>query len=180
MSTRAAYRYAKALLDLALEQKQEEAVNRDMALITQSLQESKDLKALLLNPTYQAVHKKNILDEIFGQKIHHLSIRLFSVLADNNRMELLPAVAEAYTNLYNEAKGIIKATVTTALPIQDDLKEKIIRKAGKIARGKEIILENKIDPSIIGGYILRIGDVQINADINGKLEELKRELIQNN
>ncbi len=176
MSTRAAHRYAKALLDFARDNHQEQAVQEDMESIIKTLKDSDELASVLQNPTLKSSKKHDILTAVFGNSVSKVSLRLFDLLAENNRMEILHQVADSYRKLYNRMKGIVEATVITAVPLRDDLKEKIMKKAGQIAGGKTIRLTNQTDPSLIGGYILRIGDIQINADIAGKLTELKRNL----
>ncbi len=176
MSTRAAQRYAKALLDLAKEKKSEEAIFQDMLMLHDTFKESEDLRSLVASPAYHPEKKKEILLSIFGKQIQDLTSKLFSLLTHNNRIELLYEVTKSFIRLYNKDKGIVQATVTTSIPLNDKMKKDILEKARKISGAKEVSLHNKIDPSIIGGYILRVGDVQIDAGIAGKLELLKREL----
>jgi len=178
MNTRAANRYAKALLDLALEQKQEDAVFNDMQDITKSIIGSNDLQIMLSNPIINDTVKKTTLDSIFS-KLSPLSKKLIDLLTENKRLALLQAVTTQFTVLYNTSKGIVKATVTTAVAIDDIMRKQVLAKATKLAKGKEIALENKIDPDILGGFILRVGDIQIDASIANKLNKLKREFKEN-
>jgi F-type H+-transporting ATPase subunit delta len=176
MSTRAANRYAKALLELATESSQEQAVYQDMQLVAQSLADSKELDVFLHSPVYKISDKKSAINAVFGGKITALSNQLVDLLETNKRMALLGLIAKQYGVLYNQAKKIVQATVTTAFAIDNALHSKILAKAQELAKGKQINLKSTIDPNIIGGFILRVGDVQIDASVLNKLGNLKREL----
>jgi len=178
MSTRAANRYAKALLDLAFEEKQEEIVYGDMQLVAQTISESEELQQLLESPLFRITDKKEALLKVFGNKISNLSSKLITLLETNKRMSLLQLVAIQYGILYNEKKRMVEAFVTTAFPIDDSMQALVLAKAKELAEGKEVHLENRVDENIIGGFILRVGDVQIDASIVNKLGNIKRELIK--
>ena len=121
--------------------------------------------------------KKNALVEIF-KSVNGVTSGLFQVLIDNNRLDILPLVAENYKRLYNEMNGVQVAKVTTAIPLTPALEAKIQQKVKELA-GNEARIENIIDESIIGGFILRVGDIQYNGSVKAQLNNLKREL-QNN
>ena len=176
MSTRAAKRYAKAILDLALEKKQEDVMSKDMEFISESIEASNELKMLLNSPVFKVSDKKQALEAIFSKNTSELTTKLIGLLADNKRIGLLPLITKSYAELYNEIKKTVSATVTTAFPISDSLREKVMTKAVELAGNKTVSLENKIDENIIGGFILRVGDVQIDASIANKLKTLEREL----
>jgi len=176
MSTRAANRYAKALLDLALEKNQEDVLFSDMQYVSKTIADSSELSLVLNSPVYKIENKKVVLDSIFSTNTSDLTHKLISLLAENKRISLLPLIAKQYVVLYNEAKGIVKAIVTTAFPLDDTLRNQVMLKANELVIGKRISLDTKVDERIIGGFILRVGDVQIDASITNKLNTLKREL----
>ena len=176
MSTRAANRYAKALLDLALEKKQEEIVQKDMQFISKSIAANSELQMLLESPIFKVSDKNKALKAIFNKDISDLSTKLIDLLTTNKRMPLLQGISKQYSLLFNEEKGIVKASVVTAFPIDDAMREKVLAKATELVGNKKISLENKVDEKIIGGFVLRVGDVQIDASIQNKLSKLKREL----
>ncbi|ETN94104.1 ATP synthase F1 subcomplex delta subunit [Zhouia amylolytica] len=170
--SRAAIRYAKAILGLATDQNAAAAVNEDMGLIKNTIAGSSDLKALLENPIVKSNVKVTALKEIF-KGINTISEGLFDLLADYKRVDILGDIAEKYIILYDEQKGKQVAVVTTAVPLTAELEQKVLAKVKELS-GKEITLENKIDESIIGGFILRLGDVQYNASVANKLNSLRR------
>jgi len=179
MNTRAANRYAKALISLALEEKQEELVQKDMQLISNTIASNKELKMLLNSPIFKISDKKTALQEIFHANSSALTNNLFALLASNKRMPLLEGISKQYKVLYNQVKQTEKAIVTTAFPIDDAMRTKVLAKTEELVGDKKISLENKVDESIIGGFILRVGDVQIDASILNKIGKLKRELKDN-
>jgi len=170
---RAAIRYAKATLSLALDVKASEKVNDDMKLIDDTIAQSKDLSNMLKSPIINASIKRSVVLEVF-KNTNKTTQDLINTLVSNNRINILESVAKKYTQLFDESKGIELATVTTAVALTDDLKKKVLAKAKELT-GKDIEVNNVVDQSIIGGFILRVGDVQYNASISNQLNKLKRE-----
>ncbi len=170
---RAALRYAKAALSLAQQENKDSKINQDMELIDDTINNNNELYSFLNNPVFKADEKLKALDAIFGSKIDDLTTNVIRLLVKNKRLALLPFVAKQYQNLFKKSQDVATASVTTAVPLTDELKEKVLQKIKKETK-KEVSLENIIDPSIIGGFILQIGDKQIDASISGKLGNLKR------
>lgn len=171
--SRAAIRYAKAILDIATASGKSEAVNADMKSITAALAESHELHVFLSSPVVRLEAKKNALLEIFAG-VQQETQSLFQLLFTNKRFEILGAIAKQYGHLYDESIGVEIAKVTTAIPMTAEMEKNISAKIAEMS-SKKITIENTIDPSIIGGFILRIGDMQYNASVSGRLNELKRE-----
>ncbi len=172
--SRASIRYAKALLAFSQEKKQAEKVKDDMQLIFNTVKDSAELQKFLQSPVIKSKDKEAALNELF-KKVNKVTQGLFKTLLDNRRVELLGEVAEKYIILFNELKGKETAVVTTAVPLTKALEKKILDKVKELT-GKKVTLENKIDESILGGFVLRVGDLQYNASIASKLGNLKREL----
>ena len=174
---RAARRYAKAVLSLATDQKATDVVNNDMKLITNTIAASKDLSDMLNSPVVSAAIKKSALLEIF-KGINSLTVNAIDSLIANKRIVLLSEVAKQYSLLFDKLNGTEVATVTTALPLTDDLKVKVLAKVKELT-GKEVAVENIIDETILGGFILRVGDLQYDASITNQLNKLRREFTLN-
>ncbi|MCF4100674.1 ATP synthase F1 subunit delta [Gillisia sp. M10.2A] len=175
--TRAAQRYAKAILDLAKEQNAVELVNKDMQSVAQTIMASDELEDFLASPVIKANLKANALKEVF-KDAHATTFGAFDVLLQNNRIAQLKQVAQKYTALFNEMNNVQVATVTTAIPLDANLEAKILDKVKELT-GNSATIDNKVDPSIIGGFILRIGDLQYNASVAKNLSNLKREFKNN-
>ena len=171
--TRAAIRYAKAILDLAKDKNLADAVNSDMLDISNTINDSKELRLFLQNPIIKPSVKIASLKEIFS-KTNTITLDAFDVLLENKRIGLLNNIALNYTKIFDELNGNELATVTTATALTDDLRKKVLAKAKELT-GKNATLTSVVDASIIGGFILRVGDLQYNASVLNNLNKLKRE-----
>lgn len=175
--SRAAIRYAKAVLNLALELKKADKVNDDMQSIATTIEGSKELQVMLSSPVIKTKVKKTALTTIFTA-LDKTSLSLIDQLIDNKRLSILGEIAKQYVILYDHHKGSQIAKVTTAIPLTKALEEKVLAKVKEIV-GKKVNLENTVDPSIIGGFVLRVGDKQFDASIIGKINNLRREFEHN-
>ena len=171
--TRAAIRYAKAILDIAVENKATDAVEKDMRSVVSTISDSAELKGMLVNPVLKGEVKKNTLTNIFKGG-HSITEGLIQLLTSNKRIDMLNEVALKYIVLNEQLKGQDVAFVTTAVPLTKDLEKKVLAQVTKIT-GNKVTIENKVDESIIGGFVLRVGDLQYDASVANKLGNLKRE-----
>ena len=174
MSSRAAIRYAKAVLDQANHANISEVVFGDMKSIQETLAGSKELRVVLQSPVVKAEDKKQALLQIF-EKNSDVTKALIQILTSNKRINLLGGVALAYVDLYNDSKGVKTATVITAVTLTPEIEAKVLSKLKEMTGSDNITINNTIDEHIIGGFILRVGDLQYNASIANQLGNLKRE-----
>lgn len=172
---RIAIRYAKALLELAVEQGVTDLVDADMRTLSKAIEDEKGLREMLGSPVIPSDRKKEVLEGI-SLGTNSLTRDIIGLLVENKRIHLLQDVALKYRVLYRKLKEEDVAYVTSAVPLTDDLREKVLKKVTDIT-GNQIVLKNTVDESIIGGFILRVGDIQYNASIANKLENIKREFI---
>jgi len=175
--SRAAIRYAKAALSLATEQKVADVVAGDMKEVAKAIQDNPDLETMLQSPVIRSADEQAVLSQVFkgaGKETQNL----IETLITNKRVSLLGDVASKYMQLYDAMRGTQVAKVTTAVTLTGDLKKKVLAKVEELT-GKTAELENIIDTSIIGGFILRVGDLEYNASLVSKLNNLKREFSLN-
>jgi F-type H+-transporting ATPase subunit delta len=172
--SRAAIRYAKAILEMAQAAGNAAPVNDDMSQIASTMKDNKELRDFIVSPTIKAEVKESALKEVFAGS-QNITQGLFRLLFENKRFEILEQVAVQYGIQFDELNGREEAVVTTAFPITPELEAKVLEKA-KILSNKELVLHNIVDPAIIGGFILRVGDKQFNASVANSLTTLKREL----
>ena len=172
--SKAAIRYAKAILSFAVEQQKEVEVNNDMVLVANTISDSKELQLLLNSPILKTELKKSALKEVFADKTSALTIGLINLLIENKRLPILSEVAKKYNVIYDSLKGIEVAKVTTAIPLTEELNQQILSKVIEIT-GKKATIESIINPDIIGGFILRVGDIQYDASVSHKLQALRRQ-----
>ncbi|GGX32006.1 ATP synthase F1 subunit delta [Aquimarina muelleri] len=172
--SRAAIRYAKAVLSLAQDKNATENIQQDMLSIIDTINASAELRMLLNSPLIKSEIKLASLLEIFKSTSADTQ-KLFDVLIQNKRVDLLLDVANQYTVLFDQLNKTQVAKVTTAVPLDETLSAKVLSKVKELT-GNKATIENTIDESIIGGFILRVGDLQYNASIANKLTNLRREL----
>lgn len=171
---RAAIRYAKALLREASKANQEKELLEDMNTILDTFKSNKNLQQVIKNPIVKVSDKKEVLLAVFKNQ-SQLTKSLINVLTENKRIELLETISQSVIQLYNKEKGIETATVITAIPLTKELEEKVYNKIKELTGSTQVSLTNQIDPSIIGGFILRVGDKQYNASIANNLATIKKE-----
>ncbi|MGB0423098.1 MAG: ATP synthase F1 subunit delta [Flavobacteriales bacterium] len=178
MHSTAATRYAISLRDLANEKGKVDECMADMALISNTIKENHELGTLLKSPIIKLDKKASILDALFGDKIGELSKGFVKIITQKGREELLGSIAERYVELVKASRNIITAQVTTAAPLTDALKAEVLGVIAKLQTG-EVDLVQKIDPSIIGGFILRVGDQMIDSSVQTKFRKLRQEFTGN-
>ncbi|PKB16776.1 ATP synthase F1 subunit delta [Flavobacterium sp. 5] len=173
-STRAAIRYATAILDLSISKGVAEVVNNDMKSIASTIKGNEELNTFIHNPTIKVDVKENALLEVFAT-VNSVTKGLFHLLFENKRFEILEVIATEYNKLFDINNNVEVAKVTTAIAMDAALEAKVLAKIATLS-DKKITIENIVDPAIIGGFILRIGDQQYNASVANRLQVLKREL----
>jgi len=171
--TRAAIRYAKAILEFSETANATEQVNQDMLSIRAALVSSAALAELMVSPVIEGKAKYNVLLNVFPD-VQEQTKSLFRLLLENKRFALLEAITIKYNAIFEEKAGVETAYVTTAVALTSELEQKVIATASTFSN-KKITINNIIDPSILGGFVLRIGDQQYNASVASRLQELKRE-----
>ncbi|PKH50067.1 ATP synthase F1 subunit delta [Tenacibaculum sp. Bg11-29] len=171
---RPALRYAKAILNLAKETNNDSLVNDNMKFIAGTIAGSSDLKRMLKSPVVKAADKRKVLNALFGEKVDTIIKGLFNLLEENKRMMILEVIARQYSIIYDYDKNIQVAKVTTAVALTKELEDKIQAKIVEIT-GNSAGIENIVNPTILGGFILRVGDVQYDASISNQLSQLRRE-----
>ncbi len=172
--TRAALRYAKAVLNLAKDSNKEAEVNTSMLSIVATISESKDLALVLSSPIVKVDQKVKALTVIFSESIDQISLGLIGLLAENKRLPLLALVAAQYSILFDHDKLIDVARVTTAVPLTAELNKKVLAKVKELT-GNDATIENIVDEDILGGFILRVGDIQYDSSISNNFNELRRQ-----
>lgn len=177
--SRVAYRYVKSLLQLAVEQNALEAVHADMLLFDRVCRQNRAFTLMLRNPVIRHDRKKDVLTALFSGKVHALTMAFFDIITRKNREPLLPEIARQFHQAYNEYKGIVSATLETAVAPDAELLEEFKKIIRKISRKNEVELHTKTDPRLIGGFVLTVNDLQVDAAISNRLKTLERELTYN-
>ncbi len=176
--TKVATRYAKSLLGLVAEQGNLEEAFNDMTLIKKTTSENRDLVVLLKSPVVNTEKKVSILSSIYAKNVSKATMLFITLITKNRREGALPEIADAFIAQYKAMKGITTAVVTSAAVLGEDAKKKIVDLVQKEVGGT-VELATEINPELIGGFILRIGDKQLDTSILSKIGDLRQEFMNN-
>ena len=176
MSTgKVAVRYAKALFLSAREQKVLDPVRADMEVLLEAATKIPDIRRLLESPILDSGNKITALVEIFKSRMNALSLNFIRLVTANKREEYLPGMARYFIQLYKEEKGIQVATISSAVSLDNESRNQIMDRIKK-AFNTEIELQQEVKEDLIGGFVLKIENKQLDVSVKGKLAEIKKEL----
>ena len=175
---RVASRYAKALVDLSVERNELDQVKTDVESVLATMKGSRELRSLIASPVVKPDKKMIIMDEIFGKIIGATTVSFIKLLISHNREENTKEVLESFISQYLVEKNIVKATVTSPVGIDDTLRKEFINLIQTQTK-HEVVLEEHVNPDLIGGFVVRVGDMELDSSIAGKLKKLKREFEEN-
>lgn len=176
---RLATRYAKALLDLAVEKGQLEQVYEDMQWVKAVCKSNRDFVNLLRSPIISADVKKKVLEAVTAGKLNELTTAFMRLLITKGRESNLPEISTAFIDAYKVEKNIHTVKLTTATPVTDATKEAILNQVKKSAGFEKIELEEKVDADLIGGFVLQIGDKLVDASIAYDLKTIAKQFENN-
>lgn len=171
-------RYAQALFSLALERGEADKVRADMELICKVHQENPGFRQMLKSPVINADKKISVMRGIFGEKIAKISMTYIEIIIRRRRESLLYQIAGQYEELYLQNKNIKRAQITSAAPMQESVRSELLKLLEE-QTGATILLEETVDPSIIGGVIVRIDNTVFDDSIIKKLKNLRKEFSVN-
>jgi F-type H+-transporting ATPase subunit delta len=176
---RVAARYAKSLLDLGKEMGTLSAVKEDMDLLSKTMTESRELRLLLRNPIVKHDKKLAILKAIFEGKVSDMTLRFFTILTEKNRESAIEGIGPEFLAQYNAMQGIQSAEVTSATPLTAVARLEIRKLVTQQTGLTDVQLTEKVDPELIGGFVLRVGDKQIDDSVRTSLRKLRTSLQEN-
>jgi F-type H+-transporting ATPase subunit delta len=175
---KAASRYAKSLIDLSTERNTFEEIKNDMVLLEKVIGENHELEAILKNPIVPLDKKAGILDNLFGNKVNEVTRAFFKLVVSKGRSGILFDTSKAFIEQYNAIKGIVTAYVTSATALTAESRAEIISIVKKESGANEVVIKEKVNDKLIGGFILKVGDRQFDASIASSLGKLKKEFAQ--
>ncbi len=172
---RSARRYAEALFSVALRLENLDRVHSDLVAVVDTLKANPALRDALESPIYPPEAKKRIWEELLGDSVLPLTLHLLRLIVDKGRSGIEPAVLLAFTELTNEHKGIAEAEVTTAVELAPDLLDELRARLESMT-GRSVVLRTQVDPAVIGGVVVRLGDLLLDGSVRGQLQALKTRL----
>jgi F-type H+-transporting ATPase subunit delta len=179
LNPRVASRYAKSLLDLAIEKGQLEKVYADMIYLQQLTKGSREFLNLLKSPVVKGDVKTKAVNAVTAGKISEITTAFTTLLIAKTRESVLPEVINSFITQYKAHKNIHTVKLTTASPVSEQLKNSIVAKVKQEGNMGNIELETMVDPDIIGGFVLQTGDKLIDASISYDLKEISRQFENN-
>ncbi|MBD3636517.1 MAG: ATP synthase F1 subunit delta [Crocinitomicaceae bacterium] len=175
-ASKAAIRYATALLDLSEEMGNLEKVKDDMVLLDDLCVSNRDLLAFLHSPIIQTRRKLKVYDALFQGKIEEVTLKFLKLITKNKRENILPEITESFIQQYKKHKGILEVHVKSAIALENNVRDAIRAQVKKHFEG-EIEMHETIDQSLIGGFVVTVEDNQIDASIKSQLANLKNILL---
>ena len=175
-SSKAAERYAISLYQIAASQGNQDKVLGDMQTYRNALKASRDFAVVMSSPVITPSKKKAVVDALFRKEFQPITTQFFDLVIKKGREKDLGAIADAYIREDKKMKGIRDGKLLTATALSEDLRKEIHSRAEKLA-GSKVLLEEKIDPSLIGGFVLSIGDLQLDESVKSKLSKLHHTLV---
>lgn len=167
--------YGSALYDLAAETNTLDEILEQMKVISGALRENPDFIKVLDAPMIPKEDKLKVVDDTFKDKVNVYLLNFMKILVEKGAMHEFCNCAVSYEKFYNKGKNIEKVIAVTAIPLNESLSDKLTKKLESVT-GKTIVLENQVDPSCMGGIVLRLEDSQIDGSIKTRLEAIKSQM----
>ncbi|NCC71944.1 MAG: ATP synthase F1 subunit delta [Sphingobacteriia bacterium] len=171
-------RYAAAFFSLAKEQNQLEQAYQDMLLVAEIVKNNKNLSTLLKSPIIPLNKKLRIISAVFENQISKTSLRFLELVLRKERAFLIQSIAESFVEQYQEFKNIVTVNLVTAVPLNSETKNEILKKLST-ATHKTINLAEKVQPEIIGGFILNFNHHYFDASLRRQIDLLRKDFKKN-
>jgi len=171
-------RYAKSLLNLCIEKEAVDIVFADMKMIHTAIANSRDLELMLLSPVIKPDTKNTVLKKVFGAHISPITATFLELLTNKGRENMVMEIAGSFVAQVKRHQNITTVDLVSAAPLDEETRSKIETLASQMAHGN-VELTERIDPSLIGGFILRVGDNQVDTSIYNSIINLKRGFAEN-
>lgn len=174
--SRVANRYSKALFQSALEEKKIDIIQSDIESIKILIIESSDFSNLIQNPLIQLRVKSKLMENVLKGKVDLLTFKFMQLLCQKKRANLLPEIIERFEDLVLDFKGIVRGELVSTIKLGSEQIQRITNKISEIT-GKSIQLQERIDETLVGGFVVKFKDTVIDLSINGQLEKLREKLV---
>ena len=174
----AAMRYARALLEVTEKDGDPERVEREVSAFVVLMGDHDLLRSSLVSPTVPSASKRALIDALAARAgdLSAITVRLLALLAERDRLSLLSEILEVYRERLMDSRGIVRAQITTALPLPDERVQAITRDLENTT-GKQVRLESAVDPEVIGGAVTQIGSTVFDGSVARHLARLRQQLL---
>lgn len=173
-----AERYARAVFELGVESGQLEALTGQIRAFADAYRHSDELRSILDNPQVDEVRREAIMLDVAQRlALSPLAVNTLRLLAQRRRLRALPEIAGRLGSLADERAGVVRATVTSAVPLSETYYQQLQAELERTTKSR-VVIERREDPTLIAGVVTRIGDNTIDGSVRGRLAELERRLLQ--
>lgn len=169
--------YAKALFELAVEEQMIDQILAEYEFVKDSFDEFPEFLEIVKSPQLSNDEKKKIITETFGDKVSELLVNFFKILVDKKRSNVIRDVYDDYKIMVDDHKGLVVARVESVIPLEANEIEVLEAKLNEVT-GKTVTVENVINPDIMGGLVVKVGDKVVDGSVKRKLDNMKHELAQ--
>ena len=176
LSPRLASRYAKSILSLAKEHGSLEETVKDVRLLEETLEGSKELRLMLKSPIIPSDKKEKVMSLLFSSQLSDLTYKFINLLVLKGREKHLVEMVHSFMELYNKANHIVKATLITAIPVDKKTVEEVRSLLLSNKRTESVEIQTKVDPTIVGGFVLKYGDMLLDNSVERKLQLIKKQI----
>ena len=170
-------RYAKAFFSIAKEKQQLDVLRSDIQLLAQLVKDSADFLLLLESPVIKTSQKKKSIQSIFEGKVNELSLNFLMLITENKREVHIPGICRNFLELYRQDQGVKSAIITSAIPLNQDILTQVKSQLETAFKAK-VELKEQVKDQLIGGFVLRVDDQQLDASIATQLRKVKEQLLQ--
>ncbi|MDA0754257.1 MAG: ATP synthase F1 subunit delta [Candidatus Marinimicrobia bacterium] len=167
-------RYAKALISFSIDKGKLDILFEEVQVLHNILEDSKDLREFILNPTITKDYKKSLLDEISKSSLP-TTLMIFDLLYTNNRIDMLLNVCSAFIKQYYQYKNIVEVTITTPVEISEDVENIVMKYVSTLKNGTIKLIKNK-DISLVAGFTLDFDNTRLDVSIKKRLSLIKKQL----
>jgi len=170
-----ARRYARGLFLLAREHDLAERIHQDLRAIVEALEQNPRLRVTLEHPQVPPARKRQLIEAVFGGRVSSYALNFLRLVVRKRREPYLALIAEEFGRIYDEARGVRHARLTSAVPLPGELVERTARELSR-ALGVDVRVHAEVDPDVIGGLVVQVGDLRIDASLRGRLRALRQRL----
>ncbi|SEM40505.1 ATP synthase F1 subcomplex delta subunit [Stigmatella aurantiaca] len=174
-----ARRYARALLDVTAESQRTDAVATQLDSLVKAFEKSPELSDVLLNPAYSRAQRAQVVESLIqlAGNLDPILANTLRLLVERNRLIYLPDVARVFREMADARAGRVRGQVTSAAPLAPDTLEQLRKNLQQLTQ-RDVILEQKVDPSLLGGVAAQVGSVLYDGSLRTQLEQMRRQLKQ--
>jgi F-type H+-transporting ATPase subunit delta len=172
-----ARRYLEASMEAAERAGVRDELGRQLTMLQAALEISPDVRRLLGHPSMDLERKLAAAGDVLGEQPVEPLRKLIAVLIDNDRLEVLEVADEVYQQLVDEAEGLLRAFVVTPAPLEDDQSQRLAQALSGWLK-QDVVIDAEVDPDLIGGIVVRVGDRVLDASLRGRLERIRERMVE--